>query len=485
MMELLNLKALKRHQLSGLLGLALDGSRLYGVALRRANGSLEVQQSFSVLLTLDPLTADAELVGREIRNHLDAAGVREHHCVLGLPLKWALTTHVEVPKLEEEDAVSFLQLEAERGFPCDVTTLMVANSRCQLAAGKQYAMLVGIPRNHLEVMERVLRAARLKPVSFSLGLTALQPASAASSQGTLALVVGETHVGLQITCGGGVAALRMLEGALELEGSRKVLQPDLVAREARITLGQLPAELRDSVRQVRVFGPRDLGQQLADEMELRLEAMGLKVEFVTRHAEGEFGLRLPADAPISPALSLAANRLAERAGGFEFLPPRVTQWQQLTARYSSSKLRTAGAAAAAAALVVAGIFLFQQWQLMSLGSQWNKMAARVAQIKDVQQQIVQYRSWYDEPVRSLTILKQLTQAFPEDGVVTAKSVEIRDANTVTCSGVARDYQALLRTIDQLRASKGISEVKVSTIRGKSPMQFTFSFNWNEGGRSEN
>src|SRR5713101_3500873 len=97
MIDLIKLDVLKRDRLSGLLGLALDGSRLEGVVLRRTNGSLALQQSFSASLSLDPLTADAELVGREIRNHLDAAGVRENRCVIGLPLKWALTTNVELP----------------------------------------------------------------------------------------------------------------------------------------------------------------------------------------------------------------------------------------------------------------------------------------------------------------------------------------------------------------------------------------------------
>src|SRR5674476_432613 len=93
----------RRKKLASLLGLALDGSRLDGVVLRHANGALQVQQSFSVALTLDPLTAAPELVGREIRNHLDAAGVRERNCILGLPLKWVLTAHTELPPLPEAD----------------------------------------------------------------------------------------------------------------------------------------------------------------------------------------------------------------------------------------------------------------------------------------------------------------------------------------------------------------------------------------------
>src|SRR5204863_298637 len=81
------------------LGLPLDGSRLDGVVLRRTNGSMQLLQSFSVALSLDPLTAAPELVGREIRNHLDAAGVRERQCVVCVPLKWALTAHTEMPDL--------------------------------------------------------------------------------------------------------------------------------------------------------------------------------------------------------------------------------------------------------------------------------------------------------------------------------------------------------------------------------------------------
>ena len=485
MSNLLNIGLLKRQRLTSLLGLALDGSRLDGVVLRRNNGSLQVQQSFSVSLSLDPLTADAELVGREIRNHLDAAGVRERHCVLGLPLKLALATHAELPDLPEADVASFLQIEAERGFPCDAATLLVASSRCRTPSGKQHAMLVGIPRNHLVVLDSALRAARLKPVSFSLGIVALQPAGPEASGGVLALTIGESHVGLQVTSGGGVAALRTLEGALEMEGGRRLLHADLVARESRITLGQLPAELRESVRRIRIFGPPDLSQQLADEMELRLEPMGLKVELVSRYADNEFSLRCPADAAVSPALSLAAERLAGREALFEFLLPRVTAWQQVTARYSSGKLRTAGAVAAVVFLLVAGLFLIQQWQLMRLQSQWAAIAPRVKELEKITQDIHQFRPWFDDSVRVLSILRQLTQAFPEDGVVSAKTVEIRDLSAVTCTGVTRDNQSLIKTVERLRASGGIADLRVSTIRGKSPMQFTFDYHWSEGGKSEN
>ena len=103
----------------------------------------------------------------------------------------------------------------------------------------------------------------------------------------------------------------------------------------------------------------------------------------------------------------------------------------------------------------------------------------------MQQEIRQYRPWFDDSFRSLTILRQLTMAFPEDGSVTAKTVEIRDGNTVTCTGTAQDNGALLRTLNQLRTADGVTDVKLQQIRGKSPMQFSFDVHYGNGGGNEN
>ena len=378
-----------------MLGLALDGSRLDGVVLRRSNGSLQLQQSFSAALTLDPLTAAPELVGREIRNQLDAAGVRERHCILGLPLKWVLTAHTELPPLPEADAASLLQLEAERGFPTDVATLQLGNSSCPLAGDKKHILLAGIPSAHVATLEKVLAAAKLKPVSFTLGLPALQPPAADNSKGVLALAIGESTVSLQITCGGGVAALRALEGAIENPTGRPELVADLVARESRITLGQLPAELRDAVKRIRIFGPRELAQPLADEMELRFEPMGLSVEVVAAYKPDEFGVQLPPDTSLSAAFSLAARLLVEQPPVFEFLPPKLTILQQFAAKYSSGRLRTVGAVAAGIVAVVLLAFLIQQIQLSYYGSQWKGMEKKVTELQDVQAKIQQFQPWYD------------------------------------------------------------------------------------------
>ena len=468
----------KRKKLTTVLGLVLDGAKLDGVVLRRANGALQKLQSFSAPLTLDLLTAAPELAGREIRNQLDAAGVRERDCVVGVPLKWILTAQTELPSLPEADATSLLQLEAEKNFHANTSELQMADSRSALADGKKFVLLAGIPGAHIRALEQVLAAAKLKPVSLATGLAALQPAGGANA-GTLALLIGETSVGLQVTAGGGVVALRALEGMVENEGGRRTLHADGVAREARVTLGQLPVLLQEQVKQIRIFGPRELAQQLADELELRFEPMGLKVEIAGAYAPNEFGFTLPPEASLSPAFSLAARVLAEQRPAFEFLPPKPTLIEQFFTKYSSGRWRTAGAVGAGVGVIVLGLFLFQQIQLWHLGSQWKHMEAQVTELHKIEGQISQYQSWYAANYRSLAILRELSLAFPQEGTVTAKLISIRDDGTVSCSGSAQDNASLLPVLDSLSKLPGVTKVHYEQGRGsKPPIQFVFSFNFN-------
>ncbi|MSU57225.1 MAG: hypothetical protein EXS35_03420 [Pedosphaera sp.] len=468
-------KLFQRQPGSSLLGLSFDGSRLEGVLVRRTNGSVEIKKTFTASLSLDPLTAEVELVGREIRNQLDAADIRERWCAVGLPLNWALTLTVKLPEIPEEAVADFLQIEAERGFPYGPDELMLAHSRFT-AGGGHFATLVGIPREHVTRLEAVLAAAQLRPVTFSLGLTALQRPDAESGDGTLALLPGETSVAMQISCGGGMVNLRALDGAFEQVGAGRELQTDHIARELRITLGQLPAEVREAMKRVRVFGRSEVATQLAEELRGAAQDWGLKIEHVREHAAEEFGVKIPTGTAVSAALSVAVRRLTAQAG-MEFLPPKISPWKQFSQRYSSGKLGYAGAGAGAVAAIVLLAFLIQQIVLWHWESKWSHMAKPVAELTQMRDQIRRYRPWYDESVRTLSILKRVTESFPEDGAVSAKTIELREPSRVTCSGTARNREAFNRALDKLRGVREISDVHVEMSRGTTTVEFTFNFQW--------
>jgi hypothetical protein len=477
---------LKPSRPTSLLGLTLEGRRLEGVVLGRPNGTLKVAKTFQTTLSLDPLTNDPELVGREIRNHLDEAGIRERRCAVCIPLQWALTLQSKIPQIPEADVASFLQLEAERGFPYAPADLSLSITRFSSGTGEQHALIVAVPKSHLTLLEKVLRAARLKPLSFSLAISALQKPNEEPKSGLLTLALGENSVELQVSAGGGVAAMRALEGAFEMEGSARRVDAGLIAREIRITLGQLPKDLREMISRIEVFGPEDTARRLVKEMLPVARDMGLLIGAGTASPVDGYRVQAPDRGAALAAFCLAARRLAGMSPGFEFLPPKESAWTRMATRFSSRKILYAGASAAALILLVCGAFLWQQWRLTVLGSKWDAVKLRVTELETMRQQASKFRPWFDESARSLRIIQRITEAFPEDGSVSAKSLKVKDLSEITCEGQARDNQACLGLLERLGKVPQIKDtLKVQqVVTGKSPLKFTLSFNWSEGAGHE-
>jgi hypothetical protein len=468
--------SLKPQRITSVLGLSLDGSQLEGVVLKRTNGHVAVRQTFSAALTLDPLTADVELVGREIRNHLDKNEVRERRCVVCVPLHWVLSVHVKIPDLPEEDVASFLQIEAERGFHAAPESLAMVTSRYTAPGGEKFATVMAVSKQNLDQLEAVLRAAQLKPISFSIGTAALQPVG----KSAIALLPGNGNAGLQINCDGGIAALRTIDGILETEGAQKRLFADLLAREIRITLGQLPEAVRNDLKIVRVFGRSDLAQRMAADIGPRLATMNLQVERVERAATESWGKVLPPDAAASPAMALGTRYLMDQAAPFELMPAKVSAFEQFANRIKSGKLGWVGATAGAVVLIAVLALIVQIAIAAHYESRWSAMATKVKDLQDIQDNLGKYHPWFDESCRSLVVLRRVTEAFPEDGVVSAKSLEIREPSTVSCSGVARDKQSFIKMFDKLSSTSGVSDLTIDQVQGEGPVQFTLNFQWDGG-----
>lgn len=457
------------------LGLTLDGGRLEAVLLRRTNGSVEIRKKAGAPLTLDLLRNEPELVGHEIRSLLDAAGIRERRCVVGIPASWILTLHTPLPELAEDDVASFLELEAERGFPNPPEQLQMARSEVNTGRAR-YVTQLAVLADQLRRFEAVLAAAQLRPVQIAPAIAALPGAIAAEGSGCLTAMVDDAGVTLLVSTGGGIVSLRTLDNVVESEGSERRLLIDVIARELRITLAQLPEDLRNGLQELRVIGG-DLAAQLGAELEPRVRPLDLSVRRLTTSNGVEHGLKIVGEPTLSGALSLAAQSLSATGNALNFLPPKPTFWQQVSRRYSGRRLAYSGATAGAVAVAVLALFAFQQLRLSGLRAEWAEMEARVTELDELQADIRRFRPWNDPNATSLGILKHITEAFPEEGTLTARTVEIRQQSAVSVSGVSRDHAVLLRTLDQLRAAEGIADVKVDTIRGTSPMQYTFNFQW--------
>jgi hypothetical protein len=466
---------------SAVLSLAFDGPRVDGVVVRRVNGTVAVPRVFSFSLSLDLLKDDPALVGRELRKHLEAAGVRERRCIVGLPLPWGLTLTTPIPDLPEPDLASYLAIAAERGFPYHPDALIVRLSQYQIAPANAAATLVAVPREHVVRLETALRAAQLRPLGFSFGITSLQPPDADAGNGVMALCPGESRIALQITVNRGIVALRTIEDAFERNGVEHSLLLDHVLRELRITLGQLPPPIRGTVKTLRVIGNNQTAHELFTQLVPRLSELELRADRLAHFHPGTFEFQLPANLEASLPLGMALRHLDGNPQALEFLPPKISAWQRFQTHYPSGKLAYAGAAAGAAAALALAASLVQHWQLVRAQARWNNIESQVTLLESMQRDIQTYKPWFDDSLPSLNVLRCLTENFPEQGSVTAKTVEIRN-DTVVCTGTAADNNSFLAMLDRLRASETVASLQVGQIRGSAPLQFTINFQWTDGGR---
>ena len=473
----------KKKRPSSILSLSLDGNRLVAAQVRRNNDTMTVVRGASAPLALSVLTGDPELVGQEIRNHLNAADIREKRCAVALPLGWLLTLHTKIPDLPEEEIEEFLQIEAERGFPSSSDSLYIKHSIAEAPDGEKFATVMAVPRNHLSQLEAVLRAAQLKPLTFSIGIACLQPADKAIPGGILALACETEHLELEITAGGGIVALRTMDNAIEMEGGHKKLDVDLLARELRITFGQVPTPFSDKVRKLKICGRSELAKQLIDGIAPHAQAMGLTVELLDRAAPRvEFTAPPPSEVSHSAALAVAATYLRETDAYLDFLPPKVSQFKQfIVTKLGTRKLAWVGAGAGLVLLCVGGVFGFQAWQLSGLNAKWAKMADHYNRMDNDQKQIKKYRPWFDTTYHTLRTLRGVTVGFPTTVPVFAKSLVVNDVDKVTVTGNATKIKDVTDLELALAGVPGISNVKVETIKvitgQQATVQFTLSFQW--------
>ncbi len=457
-----------------LLALSFEGGQARATVVRRTNGSATVLASRSLDGSAADGGADAESAGRALRQQLAEAGLTERRCVVVLPAAWILTVSSQLPDLPPADEADLLALEAEREFPEVPSDLHLGLLRGRLPDGSGVGVQVAVARDAVARLEAILRAARLQPVSFSVALPLLHQAAGGASD-ALTLTASGPEVGMLAPGTEGVALARhLVVPAEDADAAAAVL-----ARELRVTLAQLPGGTAEHIRHLRIAGAGAGAERLAELARRAAGRLGLDVDQVTRFAPGAPGVRMADGTDLLPEVALAAVVLGGGKTPLEFLPPRVSAWQQWTTRFSSRGLAYAGTAGGALAVLVLGAFLVQQVQLSRLRSEWSGMATRVRDLEEIQQRIRRYRPWFDTTPRSLVILRRLTEAFPETGDVTAKTVEIRASGLVSCSGTATDNTALLQTLERLRAVPSIADVQVDQVRGRSPMQFTFNFRWDD------
>jgi hypothetical protein len=453
----------KRIHARAALAVTLQVGRMAVGLVRRDNGSTHLAEAFALPITANDVLRDPEKAGAELAARLDEAGIRERRCVVCVPAAWAMAASAELPPVSIEDLRGYLELRAEREFPIAANELRLAWCTYELPDGKRRATLAAIPAKRMQAVELMLEAAGCRAVSISPGLDDCLAEGAPPA--ALYFFVNGNDVDVIATAGGGIAALRSLAGP-DVSGAT-MFDPVAFCREVRITLGRLPDAVRQQIREAR-FGDTAASARLCRAIRPFLEPMGIACP------------PLPAELPEEPAgasLEPVERHLFEREVAFEFLVTQPNRWETLLKRFDSRKRRFIAGGVAAFILLPLLLFFIRSRIERSLDHEWNAMRRTVAELEETQAKLRQFRPWFEPTPQSLMILEGLTSAFPEQGDVWAKTLEISEAAKVTCGGFARNQVALMSFLDRLRSRPDVAALQVQQVRGENPVQFSVTYKW--------
>jgi hypothetical protein len=452
----------KRLRARGALAITIESAQILVNLVRDDETGAQPVPPLSIPLGEADVLKDPDNAGRELLAALGAAGIRERNCVVCVPPGWALTASTDLPEVSDEDLRGYLELRAEREFSINASELRLGYSAYALPNGQRRATLAALSSKKIEAVARMLEIANRRASSISLALDKClsQP------EAMLHILTNGNHADVVVTAGGGVAGLRSF--ALPMSSSGATIDSTSFCRDVRITLGRLPEPVRQQIRHAAFSGPS------AEELCIR-----------TRYDLLRLGIKSPdggvVAAPEDPRSSSAVEAARRMLGGqpipFEFVVPETKRWQELLQRVDSSRRR--GLILAAAGLVVLPLLLlFIRSEIEShLQARWDAMADDVASLDAIQQKIHQFRPWFEPAPQGVQLLQSLALAFPDQGEVWAKSIQVADNNKVTCTGFAANQPALMGLLGRMRLRPDIIALQVQQIRGENPIQFSVTYQW--------
>ncbi len=462
----------KRLQACSVVALTLEAGQMTVGVVRSEGSDGRRVTPFTVPVGAEEVFRNPEKAGQALAAALEAAGVREKRCVVCVPPDWALSASTELPAVSTEDLRGYLELRAEREFSLPPGEMRLAFCPYDLPGGQRRATLAAITSKRLQAVEKMAQAAGRQAVSVSLALDG----ALADARPRLRFHADGGHTDVIVTAGGGVAALRSLPGppAGEPAKGTPAFNPAAFCREIRITLGRLPAAVREQVREVTFNGEPAAARILHDETRPFLERMGITVAEVDARLKEE---------PARAALGTAARHLRGEPVAFEFLVPVPNRWEGVLRWFGVRRNRRLALAGVGLILLPVVLFFIRSQIESHLQTRWEAMRDNVAELDTLQQKIRRFRPWFDPAPQNLQVLEDLITVFPEAGDVWAKSIQIGTGYKVTCAGFARNQPALITLLTRLRARPDVSGVQLQQTRGDNPIQFLFTYKW-EGRREK-
>jgi len=406
--------------------------------------------------------SQAESLGKALRLMLRREGFTASRCVVGLPTAWLAGREKTLPVADDESIRGALALATERDFASGPQELMFDYVRSQATTGTA-ALVVAVPRRIVEQLHVLCHTAGLHMAAITPSVAALSLAGNAAAGATrMVLCLQPYGVELAMQSAGSIRVIRHLPIALDRNAPQfGPLLSEL--RRVMASLGAGPAAT--AACELAVWDSLGLAPSAASELQRDLSmpvtscqaSRDLRLEDANASTSAkQSGLALPAAAALACFVPSPST--------LDFLHSRLAAPKK---KWATRRARL-GIAAAAILVLFAAWALLDYWSSQSQIADMNQQLATLdGPAKDaatVVDDVTFARSWYDRRPQLLNCLREVTQAFPQDGRIWATSMIIHDDLQVSLSGKASTEAAVLEVLDRLKANPHLAGVKPQAIR---------------------
>jgi len=473
-----------------ILGLALSSGSCTAVEVVAADGGRVARAgrlAFPDGVGLDNPGA----LGRALKQFLREQGFTASQCVIGVDAAWLTARSAPIPPGAGGVQVrDILSLTIEREFASDREGLVFDYALGPGDRESQSALLVAAPQAVVDQAAAMAKAAGLSP----LGVTAATLALAEETNGS----TGPNELVLHLFGEGTELALRS-EGALR--ALRRLTARVPADLDARATSNGWLTELAEQLRRIVALLPTGEAQDAAgyelvvwDEAALDADAwrtvserLGLPVRLSQRPAglEAKGGPDASVGAPCSAAAVMAMNALHGRAMIVDLLHSRL-----VPAKRSIIGRRGALAVAAGVVICVAGALSWwdahtSRQEVASLQTRLDEMSPDLDAARSIIDKVTFARPWSSRKPHHLECVRELTLAFPQEGIIWTTSLAVQEDLRVVFSGKAVSESAVLDVLDRLKANRRFTDVQPLYIRQASKdgrkVAFAMSFTFNPSG----
>ena len=443
--------------MSDVVGLAFRDGQVDVVALRDRLGSRRLLTAFNV-------PADEETAAA-IRRQLVEAGVRTRRAQVGLPRRTVVAKAVELPVVPGADLRRMVGFELERHLPFPPADALFDFEVLPGEAGRPIrVLLVAVERRSQERVCQLVRDAGLAPRLVGVAIHSLaRLVTGDPRRGRIVVWLETTDAELAVVVHGRVVASRQFPVPADADSRRQRLETELAR-----TLAALTEADRREVMEVVVGG---------------LPPPALAVEGFPVHP----GIDPPPDfAALDrtsvPALAVALERPGRKTPAANLLPeelrPRPFPWPLATT--AALTLLTVGLGAAIPAVT----FIKERRALAALDARIARLAPEVehaerlaAEVERARRELATLRSFEDQGLHPLPVLRELTNTLPADAWLTNLSV---DRTGLELGGFAN---AASQLIPLLEASPILERVEFTSpvTKGRDREQFRLRASWEQRG----